>query len=237
MDLLRKVTMAHGDVNLIDLFDPLESWHVLKILVVFVSVLHDLLVLLLLFDVVALEFVIDVHVHIVFLHGCELLLHSLTNIVLSLLNRLHLDEDVVELAGMLRIEINVKDLQVLLDQLSAILLVLSVLMTKDIRLLEVLQHVKPELHLEDLKVLAVLVYNDVVNLEGVVANCDCVLLHELVLLTVQLLEAEDGSDHEADSKEVNGVIDEKGHCSMELELKPIGVVVDVLTNFDAHMLR
>ena len=91
VNLVRKMPMAHGYVDLINLTHPLVHRNALELLVALVPRSNYLLVLLLFLDVVALQLVIDVHVHVVLFHGGEFLLDAATDVVLSLLDGLHLN--------------------------------------------------------------------------------------------------------------------------------------------------
>lgn len=109
-----------------------------------------LLVLLLFLYVVSLQFIVNVHVHVILLHGCQFLLDTSADIVFSLFDGLHLDEDVIELAGMLSVYIYVQNLQILLYEFAAVFFRISVLVVEHFCSFNVLQKMQPYLHLEDL---------------------------------------------------------------------------------------
>lgn len=237
MDFARKMTVTHRNVNLINLLDSLLRRHLLEVFVVFVARPHELLVLLLLLHVVALQFVVNVHVHIILLHGGEFLLDTSADVVLALLDGLHLDENVVELAGVLGVDVDVEDLEVLLNKLRPVLLLLAILVVEDLGCLEIVEQMQPDLHLEDLKVLAVLVQLDVLDLEGVVASRDGTGLHRPVLLIVHRSEAHNCSNYEADDEKIDAVVEEESKAAVQLEVEAAGIIVDVAADLNADILR
>lgn len=101
MYFLCEVSVAHRDIYLIDLLDALGPLRILVLLAVYLSVLDYLFVLLLLFDVITLQLIVNVHVHVVLFHSGELLLHTSANVVLALLDGLHLHQDIVKFTGVL----------------------------------------------------------------------------------------------------------------------------------------
>lgn len=115
MYLAGKMPMTHCNIYLIYLPHSFIDRNPLKFLVTLMPLPHNLLILLLFLNVITLQLIINIHVHVVLLHSCEFLLDTAANVVFTLLDGLHLDEDVVKLTGMLRVYVYVQDLQVLLD--------------------------------------------------------------------------------------------------------------------------
>jgi len=76
------------------------------------DILDNFLVFLLFLFVFSLELIVDVHVHVVLLHGGELLLDTPTDIVLTLLNPMKLHQNLIKLILMLGVEVDIQDVHV-----------------------------------------------------------------------------------------------------------------------------